>query len=163
MDTLPETNITFKNRPSQMEIHLPTINFQGQAVSFRKGKVVTCCNYFLTFTYGSILFQDLKKNPSHLQSCLTDGSTALKVSEAGGCVKGNPSSITIRIYPSSHNHGSVENGCMSNISFLSFGVIFHFHDYGRKGTPPKKLTWEPEHWWFVDVFPFPGGHFQLPC
>ena len=38
------------------------------------------------------------------------------------------------IYPSSHNHGSVENGCISNISFLSFRVIFHFHDYGRKGS-----------------------------
>ena len=35
--------------------------------------------------------------------------------------------------PSSHNHGSVENGCISNISFLSFfRVTFHFHDYGRK-------------------------------
>ena len=27
----------------------------------------------------------------------------------------------------------VENGCPSNISLLSFRVIFHFHDYGRKG------------------------------
>ena len=35
-------------------------------------------------------------------------------------------------YPSSHNHGSVENGCISNISFLSFRVIFHIHEYGRK-------------------------------
>ena len=26
----------------------------------------------------------------------------------------------------------VENGCISNISFLSFRVSFHFHDYGRK-------------------------------
>ncbi len=32
-------------------------------------------------------------------------------------------------YPSSHNHGSVENGCISNISFLSFWVI---HDYGKR-------------------------------
>ena len=37
------------------------------------------------------------------------------------------------MYPSSHNHGSVENGCISNISFLSFRVVFHFNDYGRKG------------------------------
>ena len=29
-------------------------------------------------------------------------------------------------YPSSHNHGSVENGCISNISFLSFRVVFHW-------------------------------------
>ena len=36
--TLPETNITLENKPSQKEIHLPTIDFQGQAVSFREGK-----------------------------------------------------------------------------------------------------------------------------
>ncbi len=36
-------------------------------------------------------------------------------------------------YPSSHNHGSVENGCISNINFLSLRAIFHLHDYGRKG------------------------------
>ncbi len=29
-------------------------------------------------------------------------------------------------YPSSHNHGSVENGCISNITFLSLRAIFHF-------------------------------------
>ena len=29
------------------------------------------------------------------------------------------------VYPSSHHHGSVENGCISNMSFLSFRVIFH--------------------------------------
>ena len=34
-------------------------------------------------------------------------------------------------YPSSHK-GSVENGCVSNISFLSVRVVFYFHDYGRK-------------------------------
>ena len=28
-------------------------------------------------------------------------------------------------FPSSHNHGSVENDCISNISFLSFRVVFH--------------------------------------
>ena len=27
----------------------------------------------------------------------------------------------------------VENGCISNIRVLSFRVMFHFHDYGRKG------------------------------
>jgi len=26
----------------------------------------------------------------------------------------------------------VENGCISNISVLSFSVIFHFYDYGRE-------------------------------
>ncbi len=43
-------------------------------------------------------------------------------------------SLTLRMvtslcemYPSSHNHGSVENGCISNISVLSCRVIFHFH------------------------------------
>ena len=28
-----------ENRPSQKEIHLPTIDFQGQTVSFREGNV----------------------------------------------------------------------------------------------------------------------------
>ena len=28
----------------------------------------------------------------------------------------------------------VENGCVSNISFLSFQVVCHFYDYGRTGT-----------------------------
>jgi len=36
--TLPETNITLENKPSRKEIYLPTIDFQGQAVSFREGK-----------------------------------------------------------------------------------------------------------------------------
>ena len=31
------------------------------------------------------------------------------------------------------NEGEVENGCISNIGFFSFRVVFHFHDYGRKG------------------------------
>ena len=35
--------------------------------------------------------------------------------------------------PFSHNHGSVENGGISNVSFLSFREMFHFHDCGRKG------------------------------
>ena len=35
--------------------------------------------------------------------------------------------IYIEIHPSSHNHGSVENGCITNMSFLSFrGPIFHW-------------------------------------
>ena len=45
------------------------------------------------------------------------------------------------LYPFSHHHGSVENGCISNIYiyiyfffFFSSRASFHFHDYGRKGT-----------------------------
>ena len=30
-------------------------------------------------------------------------------------------------YTSSHNHGSVKNGCISNSSYLSNIAIFHFH------------------------------------
>ena len=33
------------------------------------------------------------------------------------------------------NHGSMENGCISNVSFVSFHLGAHFplnHDYGRK-------------------------------
>ena len=40
--TLPETNIAPENGPSQKEIHIPTIHFQGRTVSFREG------NYLLT-------------------------------------------------------------------------------------------------------------------
>ena len=36
------------------------------------------------------------------------------------------------VISSSHNHDSVENGCIFNMSFLSFRVTFHFH--GRKGS-----------------------------
>ena len=35
-------------------------------------------------------------------------------------------------YPSPDNQGSADNGCISNISFLSCRVVVHFHDYGRK-------------------------------
>ena len=37
--------------------------------------------------------------------------------------------------PSSHNHGSVENGPPILVSFHYgwFSLIFHFYDYGRKG------------------------------
>ena len=35
--TLPETNISPENRPSQKESSIPTIHFQGQAASFREG------------------------------------------------------------------------------------------------------------------------------
>ena len=37
VNTLPETNIAPENKPSQKEIHLPNIDFQGRAVSFREG------------------------------------------------------------------------------------------------------------------------------
>ena len=37
ISTPPETNIAPENRPSQKEIHLPTSDFQGRAVSFREG------------------------------------------------------------------------------------------------------------------------------
>ncbi len=30
----------------------------------------------------------------------------------------------------------------------------------KMGTPPKKINMEPKNWWFVDVFPFPKGHFS---
>ena len=45
---------------------------------------------------------------------------------------GHTSKIFVSIYPSPHNHG-MEMG-PSNISFLSFRVVFHFHDYGRKSS-----------------------------
>lgn len=36
---LPETSIASENRVSQKEIHLPTIDFQGHAVSFKEGNI----------------------------------------------------------------------------------------------------------------------------
>ena len=39
--------------------------------------------------------------------------------------------------PQFHGSGKWD---VSNISFLPFGVIFYFHDYGRKGSHPKKVT-----------------------
>ena len=39
------------------------------------------------------------------------------------------------IYPFSHNHGSVENHPKwKETTVVLEGPIFHFHDYGRKGT-----------------------------
>ena len=37
LGTLPETSIAPENRPSQKETSIPTIHFQGRAVSFRVG------------------------------------------------------------------------------------------------------------------------------
>ena len=45
--TLPETNIAPENRSSQKESSIPTIHFQGRAVSFREGT-------FLCFPGSSI-------------------------------------------------------------------------------------------------------------
>ena len=42
----------------------------------------------------------------------------------------------------SHNHGSVENGCISKIGFLSFRVSFSTeHDYGRNPRINQLVTW----------------------
>ena len=44
--TLPETNISPENRPSQEEISISTIHFQVQTVSFRfrEGRLGACLN-----------------------------------------------------------------------------------------------------------------------
>ena len=34
--------------------------------------------------------------------------------------------------------------------------------YSRSNQYGFKLTWNPQNWWFVHVFPFPSGHFQVP-
>jgi len=39
----------------------------------------------------------------------------------------------------------MESGCISNIGFLSFRVIFHFHDYGRKGK--RDIFWGDQTSW----------------
>ena len=50
-------------------------------------------------------------------------------------------------YPFSHNHGSMENGCISN-RIVTFQISRHYplnHDYGRKGTcfTPSKMCLTP--------------------
>ena len=53
--------------------------------------------------------------------------------------------VCLSNYTSSHNHGSVKNGCISNriVTFKRYSAIFLFHDYGRKiimgisGYPPN--------------------------
>ena len=49
-----------------------------------------------------------------------------KKSQERACVK--------KSYSFSNNHGSVENGPLGDFSLILRGTIFHFHDYGRKGT-----------------------------
>ena len=46
-------------------------------------------------------------------------------------------------YPSSHNHGSVENGCISNMSFLSFRVIFHWTMIMGGSVDHPVILWNP--------------------
>ena len=54
----------------------------------------------------------------------------------------------------------VENGCISNISFLTFRVIFHFHAYGRKGSSVLlKGLYVSNHIFWDDVVFF--NHQQL--
>ena len=43
--TLPETNITPENRPSQKQTSIPTIHFQVRAVSFRE------CKFFFVYDF----------------------------------------------------------------------------------------------------------------
>ena len=44
------------------------------------------------------------------------------------------------VYTSSHNHGSVKNGCISSSSYLSNIAVFHFHDYGRKSSRSRMVS-----------------------
>ena len=63
-------------------------------------------------------------------------------------------------YPSSHNHGSVKNGCISNISFLSFRAVFHMGE--RVTCYPWTLTWvhnSLEVWFRSFSFLFMGDFF----
>ena len=66
-----------------------------------------------------------------------------------------PGASTVLQYPSSQNYGSVENGCISNIRFLSTRVIFHWTMImGERVTKKgfrwsmwcKKTIWEEHSW-----------------
>ena len=56
--------------------------------------------------------------------------------------------IGIIKYTSSHNHGSVKNGCISN-RIVTFQIVRHFplnHDYSKKSpTRPTERTPKPEY------------------
>ena len=67
--TLPETKIATENRPSQKEIHLPTIHFQVQDVSFR-GMMMVCFSFsplssFFVFFQSSFFFGDFWTHLRH--------------------------------------------------------------------------------------------------
>ena len=49
-------HIAPENRPSQKTVHLPTVDFQGQAVSFREYTVVAIGHLFFSNTVLSILW-----------------------------------------------------------------------------------------------------------
>ncbi len=69
----PETNIAPENRPSQKEMHFPTIHFQGQAVSFREGTVSVsgflCFLCVLLCFCARLFFSKQKKNITKLREC----------------------------------------------------------------------------------------------
>ena len=44
-----------ENRPSQREIHLPTIDFQGRTVSFREGKKRQSACFLLPKSFSQVL------------------------------------------------------------------------------------------------------------
>lgn len=71
-------------------------------------------------------------------------------------------------YPSSSNLMEVENGCSSNLSFLSSRLIFHVHDYGRKGNILTRAgffiffwgewVWRNQFKWFLKMRVVPSKH-----
>ena len=55
--TLPKTNIASENRASEKESSLPTIHFQGRAVSFREGNIPIFGNYFDSSNHCTLRIQ----------------------------------------------------------------------------------------------------------
>ena len=58
-----------------------------------------------------------------------------------------------KIEITSHNHGSVENGCISNLSFLSCRVIFALnHDYLGERVSNKGFVFSGTFWLSTALF-----------
>ena len=72
------------------------------------------------------------------------------------------STFDISWYPSSHNLGSVKNGCISNRTYLTFRVVFHCIVTGENGTPLKTSICPENQWLEHDISvwngPFLLGH-----
>ena len=120
-------------------IFQPSI-FRGHA-SFTKGNMPNFIYPWFQFFLAISKIQQKKtptKPPIRTPGKLEKKRCHLTTKKTGGCstlILLRPFARTI--YPSSHNHGSEKLG-PSNSSFLSFGVVFHFHDYARKGPGSAK-------------------------
>ena len=57
---------------------------------------------------------------------------------------------------------SVNLNCLLKFRPGFWGKVFTIqHMHGN--VHPRKLIWNPQNWWFVDISPFATGYFQVPA